>query len=287
MWPPGGIADISARTIAETAEKSLGQKIVVINKPGGGGTVGSSLLAKEKPDGYTLGISADTPITRAPQMIDLEYDPFQDFTFVVRAMIMNSDIAVRADSPFRKWEDVVDWAKKYPGQLVYGHIGKGTSLHLVMVRAAKRGGFTYNDVPFTGDTPTISALLGGHVMVVGATPVGLGSHVEAKTVRILLTHFKSDFAPDASTFEEMGYEIPHADFVIYGPKGIPDPVRIILEKAFIGGIQGEKFEAVTKRYDLKRPEPLTGKALRDYLNKNYLIFKELLKEVGLHKIEKN
>jgi len=289
MFPAGGIADIYARTLAETMEQSLGQKIVVINKPGGGGTVGTSLLAKEKPDGYTVGISSDTAITKSPHMMDLGYDPFRDLTFIVRVAIVKDCFAVRADSPFKKWEDVVEWAKKNPGQLVYGHLGKGTTLHLDMVKIAKKEGFTFRDVPFAGDAPAVTALLGGHVMLVGASSFAFYSHVLAGGLRVLLTDEKRgvDFAPDATTFEKMHYQdLPPAFHLIYGPKGLPDEVRKVLEKAFIDAIQGEKFKAVAKRYDVVLAEPLTGDALLDNLKKSSLACEQLIKEAGLYKSER-
>jgi len=131
-FPPGGATDIIIRSLADASEKSLGQKIVVVNKPGGGGAVAASLLAKEKGDGYTLAAYPDTPVTRAPHLRDLDYDPFRDLSHIIRVGLWKNAFVVRSDSPFKKWEDVVNWAKKNPGQLVYGHPGAGTTPHIGM-----------------------------------------------------------------------------------------------------------------------------------------------------------
>jgi tripartite-type tricarboxylate transporter receptor subunit TctC len=198
----GGSTDIITRALAAGAEKSLWQKISIINKPGAAGTVCASILVKEKPDGYILAAFPDPPIARSPHLRDLDYDPFQDLSFIIRVGKWKNIFAVRADSPFKKWSDVVDWAKKNPGQLTFGHPGAATAPNFAMIRIAKKEGFTYKNVPFIGDAPTVSALLGGHVMISGISAVIGRSHLEAKTIRILLTYEREglDYAPDVLTF---------------------------------------------------------------------------------------
>ncbi len=288
-FPAGGGTDIITRALAEGAGKSLGQKIVVMNKPGGAGTVCASLLAKEKPDGYTIGAYMDTPITRTPHLRDLDYDPFGDLSHIIRIAKWKQALAVRADSPFKKWEEVVDWAKKNPGQLVYGHTGVGATPHLGMVKLGVKEGFTFKSVPFAGDTPTVSALLGGHVMIAGATSLGWRSHALANTVRLLLI-FESeglDYAPDVPTLEKLHYdfEVP-VSTILSAPKAIPNPIKETLEKAFVDGTKQETFRRVAKEQDLPSLEPLTGKALLDYLKKYFLLYEQFIKEAGIYKIEK-
>jgi len=290
MWvgfPAGGGSDIITRALAEGSEKSLGQKIVVINKPGGGGAVAASLLAKEKGDGYTLASYPDTPVTRAPHLRDLDYDPFRDLSLIIRVGLWKNAFVVRSDSPFKKWEDVVEWAKKNPGQLVYGHPGAGTTPHIAMANLALKEGFTFKNVPFAGDTPNVSALLGGHVMIAGGSSLSWRPHSEAKTVRVLLVFEKEglDYAPDAPTFEKKHYDLDTpTSFIVCAPKGIPDPIREILEKAFIDGMKQETFRRVAKEQELLLVEPLTGRALNDYLGKCYLLYEKFIKDAGIYKM---
>jgi tripartite-type tricarboxylate transporter receptor subunit TctC len=288
-FPPGGGTDIVIRALADSSEKSLGQKIVVINKPGGGGAVAASLLTKEKGDGYTLAAYPDTPVTRAPHLRDLDYDPFRDLSHIIRVGLWKNAFVVRSDSPFKKWEDVVNWSKKNPGQLVYGHPGAGTTPHIAMANLALKEGFTFKNVPFAGDTPNVSALLGGHIMVGGGSSLAWKSHVEAKTMRVLLVFEKEgiDYAPDAPTFEKIHYDLDTPTSVIVcAPKGIPDPIREILEKTFNDGMKQETFRRVAKDQELLLAEPLTGKALNDYLKKCYLLYEKFIKDAGIYKMER-
>ena len=288
-FPAGGGTDIIIRSLAEGTEKSLRQKIVVMNKPGGGGTVCASLLAKEKPDGYTLGASTDTPVTRAPHLVDLNYDPLLDLNFIIRVGKWKNVFVVRADSPFKKWEDVVDWAKKNPGQLIHAHPGVGTSNHLAMVKVALKEGFTYKNVPFAGDAPTVSALLGGHVTIASGSCVVWQSHIEAKAVRVLLVIEREgiDFLPEVPTFQKVNYDFEmSSSVIIYAPKGTPDPVMETLGKAFLDGIKTETFKTVSKNQGLTIIDPLTGKDLHEYLRKWNTLYEQYIKEAGIYKIER-
>ncbi len=288
-FPAGGGSDIVTRALAEASEKPLGQKIVVINKPGGGGAVAASLVAKEKPDGYILAAFPDTPATRAPHLRDLDYDPLQDLTYIIRVGLWKNAFAVRADSPFKKWQDVVDWARKNPGQLVYGNPGTGTTPHIAMAKVALKEGFTFKNVPFAGDTPMVSAVLGGHVMIGGGSSLAWKSHTEAKTLRPLLTFEKEglDYAPETPTFEKVGYDFETPTSVIVcGPKGIPAHTVQVLEKAFAEGMKRDVFKAVAKMQELLLVEPLTGKTLMDYIRKCYVLYEQFIKEAGIYKIEK-
>jgi tripartite-type tricarboxylate transporter receptor subunit TctC len=291
LWvglPPGGSADVLARALAEGAEKSLGQKIIVVNKAGGGGTVATSLLKNEKPDGYTLLVNTDTVTTRAPHISDLEYDPFKDIDNFMLIGEWKTVWTVKGDSPFKKWQDLVDWAKKNPGQLTFGHC-TASSFYFGMVAIGKKEGFTFKGVPYACDAPTMTAVLGGHVMLGGGTAAPYRSHVLANNIRILLSRIKVDYAEghgQQSTFKDMHYdfELPLLAEIL-APKGLPDTVRTILEKAFMDGMKSDVFKKVAQDQELL-VRPMTGKPLIDYLKKTSATYEELIKEVGLYKSEK-
>jgi tripartite-type tricarboxylate transporter receptor subunit TctC len=286
-FAPGGATDIVMRALAEGAEKSLRQKIVIVNKPGGGGAVCASQLAKMKPDGYTLAGTMDTPVTRAPHMEDLGYEAFRDLTYILRVGINTNVFVVRADSPFKKWQDAVDWARKNPNQLVYGHTGIGTGSHLRMAMIASREKFTYKNVPFAGDGPALSALLGGHVMMTAGNSVAYKAQAEAKEVRLVLIVEKEglEYAPDTPTFEKVGYSGLEmlSSMILFAPAGISDEVRGILEKAFLDGMKTDLFKTTAKNQGLSINDPLTGKEFTDHLKQWSSLYEEYIKQAGLHK----
>jgi tripartite-type tricarboxylate transporter receptor subunit TctC len=288
LWvglPPGGSADVLARALAEGAEKSLGQKIVVVSKAGGGGTVATSLLKNEKPDGYTLLLTTDTAITRAPHISDLEYDPFKDIDHFMMIGRWKTVWTVKGDSPFKTWSDMIDWAKKNSGQLTFGYCS-ASSFYFGMVKIAKKEGFTFKGVPYACDAPTMTAVLGGHVMVGGGTAAPYRSHVLANNIRILLSDEKIDYATGhgpQTTFKDMKYDfdVPLLA-IILAPKGIPDNVKKALEKAFNDGMKSPMFKKVVDEQE-HTVQPLTEKAFFDYLKKTSSTYEELIKEAGLYK----
>lgn len=285
---PGGSADVLARALAEAAEKSLGQKIVVVNKAGGGGTVAASLLAKEKPDGYTLLLTTDTAVTRAPFISDLQYDPFKDLDHFLMIGKWKTIWTVRGDSPFKSWKDMLDWAKKNQDQLTFGYC-TASSFYFGMVKIAKMEGFTFRGIPYACDGPTLTAVLGGHVMVGGGTAAPSRTHVLANNIRILLSDEKIDYAAGhgpQTTFKEMKYDfdVPLLA-IILAPKGMPDSIRKSLEKAFMDGMNSETFKKIVADQELT-VQPLTGKPFTDYLKKVSATYEELIKAAGLYKSEK-
>ena len=288
-FPPGGGTDILTRALAEGAEKLLGQKIVVVNKPGASGTVATTELTRAKPDGYTLVSNTDTPITRSPHLRDLDYDPFRDLTPIMLYGRYKVTWAVREDSPHKTWKDVVDWAKKNPGQLTFGHPGVASTPNLVLTKIAAREGFTFRTVPFAGDAPAITALLGGHVLMIGGSSSSYAGYVQAKRMRILLVTEKEglDYAPQALTLDKTPYGIESATvLVITAPKDLPRPIAAKLEKAFIEATKMEPFVGVARKTETIIPAPLTGAALGDYLKKLSASYEVLIKEAGLYKSEK-
>jgi tripartite-type tricarboxylate transporter receptor subunit TctC len=163
-WPAGGPTDVTMRAMADAAAKHLGQPIVVENKAGGSGTVGpATMAAASKPDGYTL---AQMPITvyRLPLMQKTTWKP-EDFTYIIHLTGYVFAAFAGADTPFKKWEDVIDYAKKNPGKITYGSTGSGSSLHLGMEMLAEKSGVKFTHVPFKGAAEVNAAVAGGHVML--------------------------------------------------------------------------------------------------------------------------
>src|SRR4249920_1186632 len=147
-WPAGGSTDLTMRAIAESASKVLGQPIAVDNKAGGAGTVGpATMAAASKPDGYAI---AQLPITvfRLPLMQEVSWDPSKDFSYIVHLTGYTFGVTTNAESPFKTWKDVIDYAKQNPGKVTYATPGTGTSLHIGMEQIAGMAGIKLTQVPF-------------------------------------------------------------------------------------------------------------------------------------------
>lgn len=291
MWvgfAAGGSTDICARAISNIAEKMLGQPIVVENKPGGGGALLLGLMMSAPPDGYTIATTSDTPYTRAPHMVNVKYNPMADFTPILRLGVQRQGIVVKADSPFKKWQDLIDWARKNPGQLTYGTPGPGTTPHLAMEKIALHEKAKFQHVPFQGDTPAMAALLGGHVMAASTGAMGWIQHVKAGSLRLLLiieSEGMEGFA-DIPTFKSVGYnfETPTAQ-MISGPSRLPKPVMDKLIAVFSEAMMTPQFQKVAQDQELLSVKPFAGADFHKWLQSQYTMYGTFIKEIGLQKKE--
>jgi len=233
-WPPGGSTDIHMRKFAEIAAKYVGQPIVVENKPGAGGTVGPSTMAKTaKPDGYTL---AQFPISllRVPHMQKAEWDPFKDFTYIIGLTGYTFGVVVRADAPFKTLQDLLAHAHANPGKVAYGSTGNGTTPHLNMELLAMKSNVQMLHVPFKGNADSTQALLGGHI-VAQSDATGWGRHVDAGTFRLLVTfgERRTKRWHTVPTAQELGLGIvSNSPYGIVGPRGIDAATTKLLHDAF-------------------------------------------------------
>jgi tripartite-type tricarboxylate transporter receptor subunit TctC len=251
-WPAGGSTDIAMRAIAEAAGKHLGQPIVVDNKAGGSGTVGpATMAATGKPDGYTI---AQIPITvfRLPLMQKTTWDPLKDFTYIVHLTGYTFGVTSNAESQFKTWQDVVDYAKQNPGKITYATPGAGTSLHIGMEQIAAKAGIKLTHVPFKGGAETNAAVLGGHTAL-QADSSGWKPLVEAGKLRLLMiwTANRSKNWPDTPTLKELGYPfVFDSPFGVAGPKGMDAKIVAKLHDAFKRAIDEPAVQEQLAKYDM-------------------------------------
>lgn len=231
-WPAGGGTDIHLRKLAEIASRHLGQPVVVENRPGGSGMNGpAGMKDTAKPDGYTISQLAITAF-RLPHMRKVNWHPIDDFTYIVGVSGYTFGIVVKADSPFKTFQDLITYAKANPGKLSYATPGSGTSLHLAMEEIAVKAGVQFLHVPFKGQAEGVAALMGGHVMA-QVDSTGWARMVDAGQLRLLATLGDKRTRWNAPTVAELGVNtVSNSPYGLVGPKGMPPQVVKALHDAF-------------------------------------------------------
>jgi tripartite-type tricarboxylate transporter receptor subunit TctC len=249
-FPPGGLADLVGRPVAEALSRELGQPVIVENKAGAGGGIGMALAAKAPADGYTLLLSlssltvlpeADALLGRAPMYTLASLRPIARFTADPTVL------AVRADAPWKTVKDFVDDARKRPGAINYGSSGNYGTMHVPMEILAQNAGIKLTHIPFTGAGPAVVALLGDQIQAVSSGPATVLQHVKAGKLRVL-AHWgtgKLDALPDAPALKDAGYDAEYAQWSgLFIPAGVPEPVAQRLRAAARAAAQDAKVKEV-------------------------------------------
>ncbi len=229
----GGATDNLLRAMADLASRELGQTIVVENRPGAAGVLGANAIARAQPDGYMLSILPE-PVFRLPHMQKTQFDPMNDFTYVIHLSGYALGIAARADSPWTDWQTLIADVKKRPGQVTYGSTGINGTMHLTMEEISQRLGVKFNHVPYKGESEIIAALLGGHIdlAVTAGSIAPLVQDGKARNI-VLWTAKRVPRWPDTPTLRDVGLDmVANSPFGIAGPKGIPPAAVKTLHDAF-------------------------------------------------------
>ena len=251
-FAPGGTMDISTRVLASKAEKILGQPFLISNNGGGGGSVALGIVAKERSDGYSLAGCTSTGLIRIPQFRPVPYK-LEDFVPIMHFGAPQTGVVVKADSPFRTFKDLVDYAKKNTGKVTYSSTGVGSPMHLAMEYVAKQEGIQWTHVPYPGSTPALTALMGGHVTAQSGSTEWI-PQIRAGEVRLLGTHGEKRMKifPDVPTFRELGYDfINETVFMVAAPKGTPSPIVKKLGEAFHKAMDDPEFIQVMEKMEIE------------------------------------
>ncbi len=249
-FPPGGVADIVARPVAEALSRELGQPVVIENKPGAGGGIGMGAVAKARGDGYTLLMAlssltvipeADAILGRAPMFA------LGDLRPIARYTADPTVLAVRAESPWKTVQDFVEDARKRPGQIPYGSSGNYGTMHVPMEILAQSAGIKLNHIPFTGAGPAVVALLGGQIEAVSSGPSTVLQHIKAGKLRALAHWGNAKLAalPDVPSLREAGYAAEYAQWSgLFVPSSVPDAVVQRLRTAARAAAQDARVREV-------------------------------------------
>jgi tripartite-type tricarboxylate transporter receptor subunit TctC len=242
-FPPGGGVDIMGRLVANAVSQRIGQPVVVENRAGAAGVVGSAAVAGAAPDGYTVLVTGDIPITQAHLLSKIPYDPYKDFIHLVKGVNVPTSVLVAGNAPFKSLRELLDYARTNPGKVSWGTPGNGTAMHVELELLKEKLGLDIVHVPYKGAPPIIADTMGGQITV-GAPglPPTIGN-VKSGKLRLLAVWGPNRVAvfPDVPTVREVTGESSLRGYPTwYGfllPAGVPAQIRTRLETEIIAGLK--------------------------------------------------
>ena len=255
-FPPGGVADLTARPVAAAMEKALKNPVGVVNKTGAAGAVGMQFVATSKPDGYTL-LLALSSISIIPEADKLFGRPpaFTVDQFASIALISADPtiLVMPADKPWKTAADFIEDAKRRPGQISYSSSGVYGTLHMAMELLSHAAGIKLRHVPYAGAGPALTAILGGHVDALASGPAVVLPHIKASKLRPLAGWGDKRVAalPEVPTFRELG--LAEAEFYIwagvFAPRGTPEPVLAKLRDTMRAAVNDADFKGAMDKLE--------------------------------------
>jgi tripartite-type tricarboxylate transporter receptor subunit TctC len=249
-WPAGGATDLTLRLLAELAARALGQKVIIENRAGAGGTLAMPVLQQAAPDGYTIA-QIPQPVFRAPWVQRVSWDPIRDTTAIIQISGVTFGIVVPMHSAFQSLEELLLFAQKHPGELTVATNGVGTTPHLVMDELMGRRHASYLHVPYKGTAEQMLAVSSGQVMV-GVNSNGFAPFVDTGKLRLLVTfgEQRTKRWPQVPTLKELGHGIvATSPYGLAGPRGLPADVVQVLHKAFKSAMHDSAHIAELAKYD--------------------------------------
>ena len=281
----GGTTDVFVRTITPYMEKFLGQKMVLINKPGSGGAVALSALSRAKPDGYTMSWANLPTLVTIPQMRKLTYNP-KDLVYVASPMHYDYILYVRSDAPWNTLQELIDYARQNPGKVAYGTPGLGTTNHLGVAWLANHEKVKMKPIPFKGNPKSVAAVLGGHVKACNTSTTASVSSFKAGKLKPLaiMSDKRIPLTPETKTLKEMGYDF--SQFSCLGavfPKGTPENIRKKIQDAIKYAVSQADVQKKAQEELYVSIDYLDGKAYRELCDQYWSIWGNILDNVGLKK----
>ncbi|HEY9446439.1 MAG TPA: tripartite tricarboxylate transporter substrate binding protein [Burkholderiales bacterium] len=284
-FPPGGMADLSARPLASSMEQVLKQPVVILNKPGASGAVGIQSVANARPDGYTIMVTLVSFLT-IPEVDEMfgRKPAYTRDQFVPLALLAADPpvLAVSAASPWKSVKELVDDAKKRPGEIVYSHSGLYGPSHVPMEIFLHAANIKMRQLPAVGGGPAMTLVLGGNAGMWASPPAMAAPHVQSQKMRVLASWGASRhpaFA-DVPTLKELGYD---AEFYVwsgvFAPKGTPEPTVSKLRDAIRKAVAFPEFKTAMAK--VQTPiNYLDGPEFQEFLEKDSRMLAGAIKTIG-------
>ncbi len=283
-FSPGGGTDQISRSIAEGMSQSLAQPVVVLNKPGAGTIIGTSYVARAKPDGYTLLMATFAHAVNPALHKDLPYSTDQDFAPVALVGTSPNVLVVNSKSPYKTVQGIIDYAKANPGKLTFGSYGTGTSAHLAGALFENIAGIEMTHVPYKGSSPAITDLLGGQIDMVFSTAASVAQYVASGQLRAVAVTSKKRASAYAGvpTIAESGLPAYEAEswYGVFAPKGTPADVIQRLNAAVAQAVKSPAFK---QRIEQEGLAPYTGQPqdLQTYVAKEEQRWRKVVQDAHI------
>ena len=282
-WTAGGATDISLRLLAELAGKNLGQRVVVENRAGAGGTLAMPLLQQAAPDGHTLA-QLPYPVLRAPHVQKVSWDPIRDTTPIIQISGVTFGVVVPVASPFKTFDDLLLFAANKPGELTISTNGQGTTPHVVLDEIFGRKKLSYIHVPYKGTAEQMLAVSSGHLMA-GVNSNGFAPFVDSGKLRLLATFgdHRSQRWAQVPTLKELGHGIvAMSPYGLVGPRGMEAQTVRILHDAFKAALFDPQHIAELAKYE-QEPNYLNSNEYGTALREAYQAERRNVERLGLNK----
>src|SRR4051794_36422640 len=284
-FAPGGSTSIVGRGIADKMSELLGEKVVVDNRPGAGGTVGTKAVARSEPDGYTLVLGYTGTLAIGPSLYkSVGYDPRKDFAPIGLIGNAPNSLVVNPSFPAKTLAELIAYAKANPGKVNFGSAGAGTASHITGEYFARAAGITLVHIPYKGTGPALTDLLGGHIpMAVAPIPASHANVAAGKLRALAVTSTaRSSLLPDVPTVAEAA--LPGFDASLYyglaAPAGTPRPIIDKLNKALRDALASDEVKKQLSN-DGTEITPGTPEDYADFIDKDEKKWAGLVKASGV------
>ncbi len=270
-FPPGGATDVVARVLAQRLSERLKQPVLVENRPGAGGAIGTEFTAKAAPDGYTLTFTANNHVIRPHLSKELRFDPQKDFTFVAMVGNLPSAFIVNPALPATTIAQFVQHARTRPGKLTYGSWGVGSSPHVRIEMFKAENKLDLLHVPFQGAAPALTAVMSAQVDMMMIPLAMVEGHHRTGRIRMLgvTTARRSPAAPDVATFAEQGVPLTGGSWQGFvGPANIPAEIVTLLNREINAMVENPQMRETLAKNGIE-VSTSTPQAFKAYVDSEY------------------
>lgn len=276
-WPTGGLTDVVGRIVFQKISETTGQQFIVDNRPGAAGTIGAELVAKSKPDGYTLMVHSTTHVGNPHLYKQLPYDTLKDFTGIGLLAAQTGLLVVHPSLPVKNVKELIAFAKARPDEILYATSGSGSFSHLAIALLTSMTKTRMTHVPYKGGGPATTAIVSGETQFLVGSPAAVLTQLEAKRLRLLAVSSDTRLPqfPDTPTVAQAG--VPGYEFRgwvgVFAPAGTPRPIIDRVNAEIKNALESADMKSRLAAFEpwYMTPEQTAARIKSDYDKYGYLI----------------